>query len=140
MTKNYLRTGVSYHRRPPPYAVAWDDFLTNAFYATTALDTGNRVFSRPNITGALSFEDSFVDIIALASEDVGTTAYTRHQKIIRIVRQNFGYMVVNDLKYGLLTTYIRTWFFYRQDDNPDNICISPAVHINQSHTDDCIVP
>ncbi|CAI2163117.1 14488_t:CDS:2 [Funneliformis geosporum] len=60
---------------PPPYAVvsnipvlAWDDFLTNAFYATTALDTGNRVFSRPNITGALSFEDSFVDMFLKTME------------------------------------------------------------------------
>ncbi|CAG8624907.1 6546_t:CDS:2 [Acaulospora morrowiae] len=73
---------------------------------------------------------------ALTAEDDGTTAYTRHQKIIRIVRQLFGYMVINDLKYGLLTTYIRTWFFYRQDGNEDNIYISPAVHINQSHTGD----
>ncbi|RGB22812.1 hypothetical protein C1646_37975 [Rhizophagus diaphanus] len=174
--------------------LAWDDFLTNAFYASTALDTSNRIFGRPNVTGGLSVEDSVVDIFlktmeatnnqrlillamperwskryvfravkgqpdaircgagniqllndsdaslilsavevkpeqlmrtlvadgtelfnayntALTTEDDGTTAYTRHQKIIRIVRQLFGYMVVNDLKYGLLTTYIRTWFF-----------------------------
>jgi hypothetical protein len=199
--------------------LAWDDFLTNAFYASTTLDTDNRMFNRPNVTGALSVEDSVVDMFlktmeatnnqrlillpaperwskryvfravkgqpdaircgadniqllndsdtslilsavevkpeqlmrtlvddgtelfnayntALKTKDDGTTAYTRHQNIIGIVRQLIGYMIVNDLKYGLLTTYIRTWFFYRQDDNPDNIYISPEVHINQSHTGD----
>ncbi|PKK55444.1 hypothetical protein RhiirC2_722437, partial [Rhizophagus irregularis] len=197
----------------------WKDFLANAFYTSTALDTSNHVFSRPNIAGALYSEDSFVDLFlkvmetinnkrlillsrpeswgkrymyrqvkgqpdaircsadttpllydlksdtilsvvevkpeqlmsdlindeielfnayntALAAEDDESTAYTKHMKIIRIVRQLFGYMVINDLKYGLLTTYIRTWFFYRQDDDPDNICISPTVYINQGHTED----
>ncbi|CAG8854400.1 18452_t:CDS:2, partial [Gigaspora margarita] len=86
----------------------------------TLVDDGTELFNAYNI--------------ALTAEDDGTTAYTRHQEIIRIVRQLFGYMVVNDLKYGLLTTYIRTWFFYCKDDNSDNIYISPTVHINQSHT------
>ncbi|CAG8528756.1 13258_t:CDS:2 [Ambispora gerdemannii] len=212
-------TKAATRKIPNMSVLAWDDFLNNAFYASTALDTGNRIFSRPSVTGAISVEDSVVDMFlktmeatnnqrlillptperwskryvfraikgqpdaircgagniqllndsdvslifsavevkpeqlmrtlvadgtelfnayntALTTEDDGTIAYTQHQKIIRIVRQLFGYMVVNDLKYGLLTTYIRTWFFYRQDDNPDNIYISPAVHINQSHTDD----
>ncbi|RIB28189.1 hypothetical protein C2G38_2239640 [Gigaspora rosea] len=79
---------------------------------------------------------------ALRIKDDGTTEYTRHQKIIRIVKQLFGYMVVNDLKYGLLTTYIRTWFFYHQVVSPNDhdslniLYISPAVYINQSHTGD----
>src|SRR6185436_975992 len=57
---------------------------------------------------------------ALTMED----EYIWHQKIIKIVRQTFGYMIVNDLRYGLLTTYIRTWFFYRQHANPNIIYIS----------------
>ncbi|CAG8668146.1 17479_t:CDS:2, partial [Funneliformis caledonium] len=217
--KTKSTTKAATRKSPKMPVLAWDDFLNNAFYASTALDTGNRIFSRSNVTGALSVEDSVVDMFlktmeatnnqrlillptperwskryvcravkgqpdaircgagniqllndldaslilsavevkpeqlmktlvadgtelfnayntALTTEDDGTTAYTRHQKIIRIVRQLFGYMVVNDLKYGLLTTYIRTWFFYRQDEDPDNLYISPTVHINQSHTSD----
>ncbi|GBB95794.1 hypothetical protein RclHR1_26110001 [Rhizophagus clarus] len=60
--------------------------------------------------------------------------YTQHERIIKMVRQTFGYMVVNDLRYGILTTYIRTWFFQRDRDNPNIIYISPAVRINQNHT------
>ncbi|CAG8598897.1 37501_t:CDS:2 [Gigaspora margarita] len=196
--------------------LAWNNFFTNAFYASTVLDTDNRIFSRPNVIGGLSVEESVVEMflkmmeatnnqrlillptpecwsrrymfwtvkgqpdvircagdiqllnssvasqllsvveikteqlmrtlvddgtelfnaynLALIAEDDGTTAYTRHYEIIRIIRQLFGYMVVNDLKYGLLTTYIRTWFFYCKNDNSDNIYISLTVHINQSHT------
>ncbi|RHZ82530.1 hypothetical protein Glove_109g81 [Diversispora epigaea] len=196
----------------------WDTFLVNAFNASTTLDTSDRIFSIPDIDGALSAEDSAVDMFlnamvainnkrlilfkrpeswgkrymfqgvkgrpdaircsadnknllknskasqllsivevkpeqlmrnliehgaelfeayntALTVDDNGTAEYTRHRKIIKIVRQVFGSMVVNDLRYGLLTTYIRTWFFYRQREDPDIIYISPTVYINQSHTD-----
>ncbi|CAG8611803.1 3154_t:CDS:2 [Dentiscutata erythropus] len=62
-----------------------------------------------------------------------TTNYNeaRHEKIIR---QVFGYMIVNDLRYGLLTTYVQTWFFCRQQKNPDILYISREVHITQGHT------
>ena len=66
--------------------------------------------------------------------DDGTTAFTKNQRLIRIVRQTFGYMVVNDLRYGLLTTYVRTWFFCRDRKNPNIIYISPEVHLDQNHT------
>jgi hypothetical protein len=66
--------------------------------------------------------------------DDGTTAFTKNQRLIKIVRQTFGYMVVNDLRYGLLTTYVRTWFFCRDCKNPNIIYISPEVYLDQNHT------
>src|SRR6266498_447376 len=71
---------------------------------------------------------------ALTVEDDNTTDFTIYQKLIRIIRQTFGYMVVNDLQYGLLTSYVQTWFLYRQSKNPSILYISPAVPINQNHT------
>src|SRR5262249_25412347 len=71
---------------------------------------------------------------AVTMVDDETSMFTKYKKIVRIVRQTFGYMVVNDLRYGLLTTCVRTWFFTRDHKNPIIIYISPAVHINQSHT------
>ncbi|RIB22410.1 hypothetical protein C2G38_2174050 [Gigaspora rosea] len=201
-------TKAAMRKIPNMPALEWNDFLTNAFYASTVLDSDNR-FSRPNVTKEwLSVEESVVDMflktieatnnqrlillptpecwsrsyasqavkghphvircgagniqllydpeaslilsivevkseqlmrtlvadgtelfnaynIALTAKDDRTTAYTRHQKIIKIVRQLFGYMVVNDLKYGLLTTYIRTCksnctFFTPNTDDGDN--------------------
>ncbi|CAG8791690.1 853_t:CDS:1, partial [Dentiscutata erythropus] len=72
--------------------------------------------------------------IAVTAVDDGTDSYTKYQKIIRIVRQMFGYMVINDMQFGLLTSYVRTWFFCRQPENPNSLYISPAVSTNQNHT------
>ena len=63
-------------------------------------------------------------------KDDKTTKFTKYKKIINVVRQTFGYMVANDLQYGLLTTFIRTWFFYRDSKNPDILYISSAVRID----------
>ncbi|CAB4441565.1 unnamed protein product [Rhizophagus irregularis] len=71
---------------------------------------------------------------AVTLVDDGTTTVSKYRRVIRIVRQTFGYMVVNDLRHGLLTTYIRTWFFYHDRNNPNITYISPAVLINQNHT------
>lgn len=71
---------------------------------------------------------------AVTLVDDGTTTFSKYRSVVRIVRQTFGYMVVNDLRHGLLTTYVRTWFFYRDRNNPNIIYISPAVPINQNHT------
>ncbi|CAJ0847274.1 4146_t:CDS:2 [Entrophospora sp. SA101] len=216
--KTKTTTKAATRKVPNQPVLIWNDFLANAFNASTTLDTSNCIFSKPDIDGALYVEDSAVDMFlntmaainnkrlillhrpeswgkhymfqgvkgqpdaircsadnktllknlkasqilsivevkpeqlmrslikdgaelseayntALTVDDDGTTEYNRHQKIIRIIRQIFGYMVVNDLQYGLLTTYIRTWFFYCQSRNPDIIYISPAVYINQGHTD-----
>ncbi|RIA79596.1 hypothetical protein C1645_840313 [Glomus cerebriforme] len=37
-------------------------------------------------------------------------AHHEYEKIKRIIRQAFRYMVVNKLRYGMITTYARTWF------------------------------
>ncbi|CAG8729669.1 3415_t:CDS:2, partial [Ambispora leptoticha] len=73
--------------------------------------------------------NSAVDMI-----DDGTTEYTRCQKIVKLIRQIFGYMVINDMRYGLLTSYTRTWFLHRQNKDPNILYISPSVDIDQSHT------
>ena len=39
--------------------------------------------------------------------------------------QIFGYLSHNELRYGVLTTYDKTWFLYRE--NPDHFCISPPI-------------
>ncbi|CAG8530112.1 15261_t:CDS:2 [Acaulospora morrowiae] len=71
---------------------------------------------------------------AVTAVDDSTDVHTKYQKIIRIVRQMFGYMVINDMRFGLLTSYVRTWFFCRQPEDPNNLYISPAVFTDQNHT------
>ncbi|RGB36224.1 hypothetical protein C1646_90868 [Rhizophagus diaphanus] len=59
-----------------------------------------------------------------------------HEKIKRIIRQAFGYMVLNKLQYGMITTYARTWFLKRDDPpNINKLYISPMIPINQQHTE-----
>jgi hypothetical protein len=72
--------------------------------------------------------------LAARMEDDGTTDYTKHEMIMRIIQQIFGYMVVNDLKYGMITSYVRTWFLKRGSRNLNQLYISPAVPINQKHS------
>ena len=48
----------------------WEDFLANAFYTSTALDTSNHVFSRPNIARTLYSKDSFVDLFLKVMEAI----------------------------------------------------------------------
>lgn len=73
--------------------------------------------------------NSAVDMV-----DYGTTDYMKYEKIMRIVQQAFGYMVINNLRYGMITSYVRTWFLKRDQDNANIIYISPMVPINQQHT------
>ncbi|GET02513.1 kinase-like domain-containing protein [Rhizophagus clarus] len=68
--------------------------------------------------------------------DYGAVNYSMHKKIIRIIRQAFGYMVLNKLQYGMITTYARTWFLKRGDPpNTNKLYISPMIPINQQHTE-----
>lgn len=64
------------------------------------------------------------------------TGYTKYNNLKRIVHQGFGYMVVNDCRYGIITTLQQTWFMCREPENPNIFLISPAVQINQVHTSD----
>ncbi|RHZ44399.1 hypothetical protein Glove_734g13 [Diversispora epigaea] len=77
--------------------------------------------------------------IAITAVDDGTDAYTKHQKIIRIVRQMFGYMVINDMQFGLLTSYVRTWFFCHQPEDPTIstfLLQFPPIRTIQNNEDD----
>ena len=47
--------------------------------------------------------------------------------IIKAIRQVFGYMGDGKLRYGVLSTYDRTWFLYRPDDSPGSLLISDCV-------------
>jgi hypothetical protein len=67
-------------------------------------------------------------------KDYNTDNYTKYDKLIRIVHQGFGYMVVNDMRYGMITTGNQTWFMYRKFDDESALCISPAVSVDQVHT------
>jgi hypothetical protein len=49
-------------------------------------------------------------------------------KVIRVVTQLWGYMTVNHFRYGVLTTYLDTYFFRRVEvDGQSCLEISPAV-------------
>ncbi|CAB4434864.1 unnamed protein product [Rhizophagus irregularis] len=73
---------------------------------------------------------------AVDAMDYGTINYTIHEKIMRIIQQAFGYMVLNRLQYGMITTYARTWFLKRDDPpNINKLYISPMIPINQQHTE-----
>ncbi|KAH7885486.1 hypothetical protein F5I97DRAFT_1885976, partial [Phlebopus sp. FC_14] len=44
--------------------------------------------------------------------------------------QIFGYLSHNQLQFGALTTYDKTWFLHRPRDNPNQIRISPPIQYN----------
>lgn len=48
-------------------------------------------------------------------------------KIGEIVRQLFGYMCIDELQYGILTTYDQTWFFKRPKETPGHLLISDCI-------------
>lgn len=73
--------------------------------------------------------------IAKKQVDLNTINYSKYQKLKYIVHQAFGYMVINDKQYGMITTFKRTWFMRRNKDvDASTLYISPAVPINRVHT------
>jgi len=60
--KTKSTTKAATRKIPNVPVLPWDDFLINAFYASTALDTNHRIYSRFDVTGALFVEDSVVDM------------------------------------------------------------------------------
>jgi hypothetical protein len=58
-------------------------------------------------------------------------------KVSRAICQLWGYMTVNHLKYGILTTFNETFFFkreFREDLGTSKLEISPGVRIGDSQT------
>ncbi|RPB01469.1 hypothetical protein L873DRAFT_1788348 [Choiromyces venosus 120613-1] len=47
--------------------------------------------------------------------------------VIDPIKQIYGYMGHNQLQYGVLSTYERTWFLWRPQDNPGTLFISDVV-------------
>src|SRR6185503_13805966 len=55
--------------------------------------------------------------------------------IIESVQQLFGYLGLNGLQYGSLTTYEQTWFFWRKPDEHEyeGIYISPTIKCDSTN-------
>ncbi|CAI2187916.1 3208_t:CDS:2, partial [Funneliformis geosporum] len=68
--KTKTTTKSSTRKVPNMPVLEWEDFLANSFYTSIVLDTSNHVFSRPNITGVLYSEDSFVDLFLKVIEAI----------------------------------------------------------------------
>lgn len=47
--------------------------------------------------------------------------------VVDLIKQIYGYMGHNKLQYGVLSTYERTWFLRRPQDNPGELFISEVV-------------
>ncbi|RHZ58677.1 hypothetical protein Glove_372g85 [Diversispora epigaea] len=63
----------------------WYIFLTNAFIASTTLDTCNCIFKRPDIiVGALSVEESIVDMFLKIMKDIN------NKRLILLQKQSWG--------------------------------------------------
>ena len=56
-------------------------------------------------------------------EEYGKEEY----KFLRAVLQIYGYMSVNNLLYGVLSTYTQTWFLKRDNKIPESLHISPGI-------------
>ncbi|CAI2189768.1 9503_t:CDS:2 [Funneliformis geosporum] len=54
---------------------------------------------------------------------------SREISVVDILRQIFGYLVANQLQYGILTTYNQHWFLRRPKNEPRALYISPTVEI-----------
>ena len=94
--------------------------------------------------GQVKLTDVSEDIIELYETAVYAPTYEKnahheYEKIKLMIRQAFGYMVVNKLRYGMITTYARTWFLRRDDpqnpNNPNDLYVSPMIPTNRRHTD-----
>ncbi|CAI2165133.1 5339_t:CDS:2 [Funneliformis geosporum] len=72
--------------------------------------------------------------VARGQKDSGTNNYSKYDKLRNIVHQAFVYMVVNDRRYGMITTLNQTWFMFRKVGDEKTLCISPAVSVRQVYT------
>ena len=53
--------------------------------------------------------------------------------VVDILRQVFGYLVVNNLQYGVLSTYNQSWFLRRPKYEPRALEISPTIDVRSRH-------
>lgn len=74
--------------------------------------------------------------LAREIKDHYTKNDTKYNNLKRIIYQGFGYMVINDCRYGIIITLNQIWFMCRKPENPSIFLISSAVSINQLHTSD----
>jgi hypothetical protein len=49
--------------------------------------------------------------------------------VVDILCQIFGYLVINNLQYGVLSTYNQTWFLQRPNNMPCALDISPTINV-----------
>lgn len=69
------------------------------------------------------------DIVEMHQDNLEDLAEHRVSpvSVIDPIKQIYGYMGHNKLQYGVLSTYERTWFLRRPQDNPGDLFISEAV-------------
>ena len=80
------------------------------------------------------------DLVAQFNREVETQKKNRKRKrnsviynsnlqnsVIRQIRQIFGYLCHNGLRYGVITTYDYSWFLCRSFEGPKLLLISPAI-------------
>ncbi|KAF8648911.1 hypothetical protein AX16_006133 [Volvariella volvacea WC 439] len=65
-----------------------------------------------------TYEQNFVE-----QEDESISSIS----VFNQLRQIFGYLSHNHLRFGALTTYDKTWFLCRPPENPGQLRISPAI-------------
>lgn len=69
------------------------------------------------------------DIVEMYQDNLKDLAKHRASpvSVIDQIKQIYGYMGHNKLQYGVLSTYERTWFLRRPQDNPGTLFISEVV-------------
>lgn len=73
------------------------------------------------------------DMVATFSQNVQEhqAGITAAGSIYNALRQIFGYLSYNHLRYGVFTAYDQTWFLYRPPQNPGELHVSLAVQHDQ---------
>ncbi|RHZ76168.1 hypothetical protein Glove_202g86 [Diversispora epigaea] len=57
----------------------------------------------------------------------------RKISVVDIIHQIFGYLVVNKLQYGILSTYNQNWFLKRPKEESRTLEISPTVDMQSQN-------
>jgi hypothetical protein len=64
-------------------------------------------------------------------DDIGEESFIefhkRSARAQRVIKQIYSYMVVNQVKYGILSTYDSHWFLRRQSDDEERLWISETL-------------
>jgi hypothetical protein len=67
----------------------------------------------------------------LPDDNIAETLDAEHPpaNLVDSIRQIFGYMAHNKRRYGVLSTYDKTWFIWRPENNPGALFVSDVVRV-----------